>query len=885
MAAILELDLDNHVAVVQPGVTLDQLDEATAQVGLVYPVFPGESSASLGGNVATNAGGMRAIKYGVTRHQVLGLEAVTGTGELIRTGGRFVKSSSAYDLTQLIVGSEGTLALVTEATLRLYPRPPWAATVLAPFPTLAEATGATPTIVGSGIGPLLVEYIDLLAMGGIVAHAGLDLGVEASVRDQAQAWLVVVIEQRREDRLAEDVEELAVLLAELGALDVYVLPAHAGTQLIEAREKAFWAAKAAGADDIVDVVVPRSAMAAYIGRVNAMATATGSLVTGCGHVGDGNVHLSVFQPDAEVRHGLVHDMIATGVEMGGAVSGEHGLGTEKREVFLELADPAQLVLMRRIKDAFDPARHPQPGGGAMNGAQALIRALTELGVDVAFMNPGTSEMHFVAALDAVPEMRGVLALFEGVATGAADGYGRMAEHPAATLLHLGPGLGNGLANLHNARRAHTPVVNIVGDHATYHKAYDPQLESDIETVARNVSSFVRRAERPDDVVADALSRGGRRARSARPGGHADPAGRRLVVGGGRRPERGTSRRPAGRPRRMAVEPAVDADRVEAVAAVLRSGETGRPVRGRAGGAGPGPARTLAAVSAATGAQLLCETFPARLERGAGVPPVERLGYLAEFAAAQLDGLAHLVLVDAPSPVSFFAYPGQGQRPGPRRVRGARAGRTGRRRAGARWPRWWPPSTRPGPRVPAQAPGRPELPTGALTAETVCAALGALLPEGAIVSDEGNTSGLFAAGTTAGAPPHDWLCLTGGAIGQGLPVAVGAAVACPDRRVIAFESDGSALYTFQSLWTMAREGLDVTTIILNNRSYAVLNMELDRVGAEPAGPRARRMLDLAAARPRLRGAGQGPGSAGHPGHHRRGVRRPAAVGPWPPRAPP
>lgn len=355
MATILELDLDNHVAVVQPGVTLDQLDQATAQVGLVYPVFPGESSASLGGNVATNAGGMRAIKYGVTRHQVLGLEAVTGTGQLIRTGGRFVKSSNAYDLTQLIVGSEGTLALVTEATLRLYPRPPHVATVLAPFPTLAEATGATPTIVSSGIGPLLVEYIDSLAMGGIVAHAGLDLGVQPAIREQAQAYLVVVLEQRRQDRLAEDVEELAVLLAELGALDVYVLPDHAGTQLIEAREKAFWAAKAAGADDIVDVVVPRSAMADYITRVNAMAAATASLVTGCGHVGDGNVHLSVFQPDPEVRHGLVHDMIATGVEMGGAVSGEHGLGTEKREIFLELADPAQVALMRHIKGAFDPA--------------------------------------------------------------------------------------------------------------------------------------------------------------------------------------------------------------------------------------------------------------------------------------------------------------------------------------------------------------------------------------------------------------------------------------------------------------------------------------------------------------------------------------------------
>ena len=355
MAAILEIDLDNAVAVVQPGVTLDQLDEATAAVGLVYPVFPGESSASLGGNVATNAGGMRAIKYGVTRHQVLGLEAVTGTGEVIRTGGKYVKSSSGYDLTQLIVGSEGTLALVTEATLRLYPRPAWAATVLAPFATLAEATDAAGPIVGSGIGPLLVEYIDLLAMGGIVAHAGLDLGVAPEVREQAQAYLVVVLEQRREDRLGEDVEELAGRLADLGALDVYVLPAHAGAQLIDAREKAFWAAKAAGADDIVDVVVPRATIASYIARVNELAAASGSLITGCGHVGDGNVHLSVFQPDPAVRHDLIHDLVSTGVGMGGAVSGEHGLGTEKRELFLELADPAQLVLMRRIKDAFDPA--------------------------------------------------------------------------------------------------------------------------------------------------------------------------------------------------------------------------------------------------------------------------------------------------------------------------------------------------------------------------------------------------------------------------------------------------------------------------------------------------------------------------------------------------
>jgi len=361
MARILELDLDNHVAVVQPGVTLEQLDEATAAVGMVYPVFPGESSASLGGNVATNAGGMRAIKYGVTRHQVLGLEAVTGTGEVIRTGGKFVKSSAGYDLTQLVVGSEGTLALVTEAILRLYPRPAHSATLLAPFATLEGATSTTPAIVGSGIGPLLVEYIDLISMGGIVANAGLDLGVSEEVREQALAYLVVVVEQRRDDRLAEDVEELAELLAGLGALDVYVLPPTAGAALISARERAFWAAKAAGADDIIDVVVPRSSIAAYITAVDELAASTASLVVGCGHVGDGNVHLSVFQPDVEVRKELVRGMIELGLSMGGAVSGEHGLGTEKREHFLAFTDPDKVALLRRIKTAFDPAGILNPG--------------------------------------------------------------------------------------------------------------------------------------------------------------------------------------------------------------------------------------------------------------------------------------------------------------------------------------------------------------------------------------------------------------------------------------------------------------------------------------------------------------------------------------------
>ncbi len=361
MNEILEIDLDNHVAVVQPGVTLDQLDEALAPHGLVYPVFPGESSASLGGNVATNAGGMRAVKYGVTRHQVLGLEAVLGTGEVIRTGGKFVKATTGYDLTQLIVGSEGTLALVTEVTLRLSPRLPFATTVLAPFATLDDVTGAVPKIVASGIGPLLVEYLDVITMDAITQGHGVELGVAPAVKAQALAYLVVVLEDRRDDRLDENTEELATLIADLGALDVYVLPSAAGAQLIEAREQAFWTAKAAGADDILDMVVPRASIPQYMTAVADLAAARGSLVVGCGHAGDGNVHLSVFQPDPATRTALIRDIFAAGMALGGAISGEHGIGTEKKAYLAELGDPARLALMRRIKAAFDPHGILNPG--------------------------------------------------------------------------------------------------------------------------------------------------------------------------------------------------------------------------------------------------------------------------------------------------------------------------------------------------------------------------------------------------------------------------------------------------------------------------------------------------------------------------------------------
>jgi len=463
----------------------------------------------------------------------------------------------------------------------------------------------------------------------------------------------------------------------------------------------------------------------------------------------------------------------------------------------------------------------------MNGAQSLIRTLVSAGVDVCFTNPGTSEMHFVAALDEVPEMRGILALFEGVATGAADGYGRMADRPAATLLHLGPGLGNGLANLHNARRARTPIVNIVGDHATYHHRYDAPLDSDIDAVASNVSGWLRTSSTPDDVAADA---------AAAVAASFGPPGRiaTLVL-----PADVSWLEADGPVAPLAVPgPRVVGDEVVAtVAKVLASGEPtvvlvgGDAMRER-------PLRAAAQIAAGAGARLLSETFPARAERGGGLPDVDRLAYLAEFAAMQLSGARHLVLVGALAPVSFFAYPGKASDLVPDGCEVHVLAAPGDDAAGAlealaeRFPTG----------AAAPGPARPERPTGPLTAEAVALAVGAVLPEGAIVSDEANTSGLWAPGATAGAPRHDWLCLTGGAIGQGLPVATGAAVACPDRPVICLEADGSALYTIQSLWTQAREGLDVTTVVYNNGSYAVLNMELDRVGAE-SGPRARELFDL------------------------------------------
>jgi acetolactate synthase I/II/III large subunit len=467
----------------------------------------------------------------------------------------------------------------------------------------------------------------------------------------------------------------------------------------------------------------------------------------------------------------------------------------------------------------------------MNGAQALIRTLAGCGVEVCFANPGTSEMHFVAALDAVPEMRGVLCLAEGVVTGAADGYGRMTGRPAAALLHLGPGLGNGLANLHNARRAATPLLTVVGDHATYHKRLDAPLESDIESLAWPVSAWVRRSLRAADVAADAAEAVA--AACAPPGGVATlilPADVSWDDGG----------EPALPLRPRPPSPVPD-EVIGEAAAALRTGE---PCVIMLGGTGMrAPALDAAGrIAAATGARLLGETFPARHERGAGIPNIDRLAYLVEFAAHQLGGTSLLILAGASWPVSFFAYPGK---PSTALLPGAQVHVL----------------AEPGDDVPGalaaladvvapdaapilQAASRPDLPADAeLTAESADTIIGALLPEGAIVCDEANTSGLWLPGATVGAPPHDWLSLTGGAIGQGLPLATGAAIACPDRPVLALEADGSAMYTASALWTHAREGLDITTVIYSNRAYAILNMELERTGAPVTGTTARDLLDL------------------------------------------
>ena len=475
----------------------------------------------------------------------------------------------------------------------------------------------------------------------------------------------------------------------------------------------------------------------------------------------------------------------------------------------------------------------------MNGAEALLRTLVGSDVDVCFTNPGTSEMHFVAALDRVPEMRGVLTLFEGVATGGADGYARMTGKPAATLLHLGPGLANGWANLHNARRASTPLVNIVGDHATYHRRFDPPLQADLWGLARTTSAWQRSTARVDDVGADTAD--AVLASYGPPGRIATlivPADVSWGEGGAPAP-----RHP------VQPLPLVPSETIEEIAKVLRGSEPSVLLIGGAAMRERG-LDAAARIARSTGAKLLCETFPAVHARGGGLPEVEKLAYFGEMAIAQIEGTRHLVLAGTRAPASFFAYPGKPSDLVPLGVTvhelvapgldvtaaldtladalgaDALAGALG---AGA-----------PGSQA---ARGRPGRPSGRLTAESMAAAVGHLLPDGAIVVDESITSGVSVPAATAGGPRHDWLALTGGSIGQGLPVATGAAVASPGRRVLCLEADGSAMYTLQALWTQARESLDVTTLLLANRSYAILQLELARVGATGSGERAGALLDL------------------------------------------
>jgi acetolactate synthase-1/2/3 large subunit len=485
----------------------------------------------------------------------------------------------------------------------------------------------------------------------------------------------------------------------------------------------------------------------------------------------------------------------------------------------------------------------------MNGAETLLRTLLNNDVNVCFANPGTSEMQFVAALDRHPEMRGVLCLFEGVATGAADGYARMTGRPAATLLHLGPGLANGLANLHNARRARTPLVNVVGDHALSHKALDSPLDSDIEAAAGTVSSWVRRLGAVADIgpgaadaVAAALSAGVPDPTDASDPSRTGTSGAisTLVVPADLSWSPGTP--PA--PRRAPRPPrAADASDMARAVELLTGPEPAALLIDGAGLTESG-LHAAARIQKATGTPSFCPTWPARLRRGAGVPHIQPLGYRAEAVASQLSGVRHLVLVGAREPVASFAYPG---RPGVLTPQGTTvhqlapdtgvdvlAALTELAEAVA-------------PGVPAPAPVRAapvppadeELHTG-----NWAQVIGALLPQEAVVVDESITEGMDTlAPATGDAPAHDVLGLAGLAIGQGLPVALGAALACPDRPVVCLQADGSALYTISALWSHARENLDITTVILNNRSYAILRAELERTGKGPIGPAATALLDL------------------------------------------
>jgi acetolactate synthase-1/2/3 large subunit len=501
----------------------------------------------------------------------------------------------------------------------------------------------------------------------------------------------------------------------------------------------------------------------------------------------------------------------------------------------------------------------------MNGAESLVRTLIASGVNLCFTNPGTSEMHFVAALDKVEGMRCVLGLFEGVVTGAADGYYRMTGHPAATLLHLGPGLGNGLANLHNAKKARSGIVNIVGEHASYHIAHDAPLTSDIEGVALAMSDWVKTSTSSQAVAAD----GALAVEAARtaPGQIATlilPADTAWNAAGDVVTARAPQPRSAAAP--GAVKAAAESLRRDGPSALLLGGIG---VRARA-------LELAGRIAAKTGCSLIGEYNSARIERGAGRIIANRVPYMVDAALAMLEDLRRIVLAGARPPVGFFAYPGKPSRLAPAecaftKLAGVEEDIEAALEAlalelGA--------LALPPAHVARLAP--PALPDGKITLDGIAAVLGGLIPENAIVVDEAVSSGRGFTGQTASAQPHDWITSMGGAIGYGLPVAVGAALACPERKVIALEGDGSAMYTLQALWTMARESLDVTIVVFANHSYNILRGELANVGAGAPGQRATDMLTLD--RPILdwrslaRGQGVEAGQATDLGEFARELRR-------------
>jgi glycolate oxidase len=362
MNRIIEIDEENHVAVAEAGVVLSDLYKAVEAHGLCYPIYPGEESATIGGNVATNAGGMMAVKYGVTRHWVLGLEAVLPTGEIIKAGGKYVKSSTGYDLTRLIIGSEGTLAVVTKVILRLIPCSKARLIFFVAFKTLEDGVKAVPLILKSGRVPLMIEFIDKFGLDRMENYTGIKVPINESVRSEAEAFLLIVLEGKSREALYGDAELISDVCMKNGAIDVLVPPTErAGRDLLELREKSFYVSKDAGATYAVDVVVPRSEIPKFMEQVKETSAKYETVIISVGHAGDGNIHLDIIEPDQDKLSSFLKEIYAIGKALGGTISAEHGIGLEKREFFLELEDKAKIELMKRIKKAFDPNNILNPG--------------------------------------------------------------------------------------------------------------------------------------------------------------------------------------------------------------------------------------------------------------------------------------------------------------------------------------------------------------------------------------------------------------------------------------------------------------------------------------------------------------------------------------------